>query len=468
MSELPALPSRPPEAWEPMLRLARLATRPLERFLRVQAASALLLVAASVTALTCENSSLRGRFRALWHTPLGLRVGGWSFERPLEWFVNDVLMVVFFFVVGMEIRREIHHGELSTARRAALPVAAALGGMLVPALLYLLIGGEGRAHSGWGVPMATDIAFAVGAFVALGRRVPPALRVLLLALAVIDDLGAILVIALFYSNGIALTGLGVSAAGLAAIFAMQALGVRSKLGYVPPAVVVWAGLYRAGVHPTLAGVIVGFVTPVRAWLGPEGFLQSAQEAIAQLAQRASGSADPHGLSGALRQVDLARREAVSPSESLIEALHPWVAYGIMPVFALANAGVSLDGAVFEGAPLRVTLGVTVGLLLGKPLGILAACWLALRLRVAALPVGIGWPHLVVLGLAAGIGFTMSLFIAQLAFDDAVLLANAKLGVLAGSVSATVAALALGRVLLPDAIVAGAAESADEAESSTEK
>jgi NhaA family Na+:H+ antiporter len=209
-----SLPPSPPEAWEPMLRFARLATRPLERFLRVQAASALLLLIASATALVCENSSLRGAYRALWHTPIGVRVGSLRLEQPLEWFVNDVLMVVFFFVVGMEIRREIHHGELSTPRRAALPVAAALGGMIAPALIYLAVAGGTALRRGWGVPMATDIAFAVGAFVALGSRVPPALRVLLLALAVIDDLGAIVVIAVFYSAGISLPGVLAAAAGV--------------------------------------------------------------------------------------------------------------------------------------------------------------------------------------------------------------------------------------------------------------
>jgi len=467
MTDDAALPERPPEAWEPMLRFARLATRPLERFLRVQAASALLLLIASATALVCENSSLRGAYRALWHTPIGVRVGSLRLEQPLEWFVNDVLMVVFFFVVGMEIRREIHHGELSTPRRAALPVAAALGGMIAPALIYLAVAGGTALRRGWGVPMATDIAFAVGAFVALGARVPPALRVLLLALAVIDDLGAIVVIAVFYSDGVRASGLLISALGIGGIFAMQGLGVRSRFSYIAPAAVVWAGLYRSGVHPTLAGVIVGFVTPVRAWLGPDGFVQSAGEAIAVLTQRAAGG-DALGLSEALRRVELARREALSPSEGLIEALHPWVAYGIMPLFALANAGVSLQGATLHGEPLRATLGITVALLAGKPLGVLVASALALRLRVATLPVGLGPRQLVVLGLAAGIGFTMSLFIAQLAFGVGGSLANAKLGVLAGSVFATLATLVAGRALLGDTPVRGAAESADEAESSTEK
>jgi Na+:H+ antiporter, NhaA family len=263
------LPSSPPEAWEPLLRFARLAGRPLERFLRIEAASGILLLVAAAVALLWANSPWAESYVHLWHTPVGVRFGNFTFERTLEWFVNDGLMVIFFFVVGMEIRREIHHGELSEWRRAALPAAAALGGMIAPACLYLVFAGASSTRSGWGVPMATDIAFAVGILTLLGKRVPAALRVLLLALAVIDDLGAIVVIAIFYSSGISLTGLLVAAAGFGGVFAMQRIGVRAKLAYVVPAVVAWAGIYAAGVHPTIAGVIVGLVTPVRAWLGPE-------------------------------------------------------------------------------------------------------------------------------------------------------------------------------------------------------
>ena len=269
------LPSSPPEAWEPLLRFARLAGRPLERFLRIEAASGILLLVAAAAALAWANSPWAESYVHLWHTPLGIRIGGFTFERSLEWVVNDGLMVIFFFVVGMEIRREIHHGELSEWRRAALPAAAALGGMLAPAALYLVIAGAPATHSGWGVPMATDIAFAVGILTLLGKRVPAALRVLLLAVAVIDDLGAIVVIALFYSSGIALSGLLVAALGFGGVFAMQRLGVRAKLAYVVPSVVAWAGIYAAGIHPTIAGVIVGLVTPVRAWLGPASWLGSA-------------------------------------------------------------------------------------------------------------------------------------------------------------------------------------------------
>lgn len=461
------LSSSPPEAWEPLLRLVRRAGRPLERFLRIEAASGILLLVAAAVALTWANSPWAESYVRLWHTPLGIRIGSFTFERSLEWFVNDGLMVIFFFVVGMEIRREIHHGELSEWRRASLPVAAALGGMVAPAALYLAFAGSPATRSGWGVPMATDIAFAVGILALLGRRVPAALRVLLLALAVIDDLGAIVVIAVFYSSGVELFGLLVAALGFVGVFAMQRIGVRAKLAYVVPAVVAWAGIYAAGIHPTIAGVIVGLVTPVRAWLGPDGFMVGVRQELEHLSQGTRGALSSHDLAATLRHVDVARREAMSPAESLIEMLHPWVAFGIMPVFALANAGVTVSGGSLDATSWTVVTAVAVGLVIGKPLGVLVACWVTLRFRIGTLPVGMTYRHLVVLGFVAGVGFTMALFIAQLAFTDAHLLAAAKIGVLAASGAAAILALVLGRVLLAPTAVAGAAQTADEAESMTE-
>ncbi|UQA58551.1 Na+/H+ antiporter NhaA [Polyangium aurulentum] len=461
------LPVSPPEAWEPLLRFTRLARRPLERFLGIEAASGILLLVAAAVALVWANSPWAESYVHLWHTPLGVRVGAFTFERPLEWVVNDGLMVIFFFVVGMEIRREIHHGELSEWRRAALPAAAALGGMLAPAGLYLIFAGAPATRSGWGVPMATDIAFAVGILTLLGKRVPAALRVLLLALAVIDDLGAIVVIALFYSSGVSSSGLLVAAAGFGGVLAMQRFGVRTKLAYVPPSIVAWAGIYVAGVHPTIAGVLVGLVTPVRAWLGPDGFVVGVREKLEHLAKTSTDTLSSHELAETLRHVDVARREAMSPAESLIETLHPWVAFGIMPVFALANAGVRISGGSLDPTSWRVLTAVAVGLVVGKPIGVLLASWIALRLRLGTLPLGMGLRHLVVLGVVAGVGFTMALFIAQLGFSDASLLAAAKLGVLAASGCAAIGGLVLGRLLLTPVRTAGSAQTADEAESSTE-
>lgn len=450
------------------MRAARLATRPLERFLRIEAASGILLLVAAAVALVWANSPWADAYLHLWHTPVGLRVGDFAIERSLEWIVNDGLMVIFFFVVGLEIRREIHHGELSELRRAALPLAAALGGMLVPALCYLAIASAPATRSGWGVPMATDIAFAVGILTLLGSRVPPALRVLLLALAVIDDLGAIVVIAFFYSDGISGAGLGIAAAGLAIIIVMQRLGVRAKAAYVAPGVVIWAGVAMAGVHPTIAGVVIGLITPVQAWLGPTGFLDDMRKELDQLERARPESLSPHELANTLQHVAVARREAMSPAESLIELLHPWVAFAIMPLFALANAGVVLTGGSFDDASWRVLSGAAVGLVVGKPIGVLLASALTLRLGLASLPAGLTKRHLVVLGAVAGVGFTMSLFIAQLAFADALLLGPAKLGILCASGVASVLALLLGRALLPPASVVSGAATADEAESSTSK
>jgi len=465
-SEAKPVASAPPGAWAPLVRVAEAARRPLERFLRIEASSGILLMLAAAAALAWANSPWAWTYHHLWQTPLGINVGVFRFERPLEWIVNDGLMAIFFFVVGLEIRREIHAGELSDVRRATLPFAAAMGGMVAPALIYLCVTPSGEASSGWGVPMATDIAFAIGILTLLGRRVPPALRVLLLALAVIDDLGAVVAIAMFYSSGITLAGLLAAALGLAGILAMQRFGVRAKLAYVPPSLVVWAGVYGAGVHPTIAGVIIGLVTPVRAWLGAEGFIHDTREKLDELSDASPQSLSRQELGEALQHVNLARREAMSPAESLIASLHPWVAFAIMPIFALANAGVKLSGDVLEGSSSRVAFAVVLGLLFGKPLGVLATTWGALKLGLCALPRGLGGRHLAVLGVVAGVGFTMALFIAQLAFEEPRLLAAAKMGVLGASGTAAVVALVLGRALLPRDPTHGAARTADAAEQST--
>ena len=460
--------SSPPEAWPSLLRLVRFAKLPLERFLQIEAASGIVLFVVAGVALAWANSPWSESYFRLWHTPLGVRLGGLAFERPLDWYVNDGLMAIFFFVVGLEIRREVHQGELSEWRRAALPAAAALGGMVAPALLYLGLAGAPATRRGWGVPMATDIAFAMGVLALLGKRVPAALRVLLLALAVIDDLGAIVVIALFYSAGLAPSGLLAVALGLVLLGAMRAFGVRSKLLYVAPAVLIWAGTYAAGVHPTIAGVVLGVLTPVQVWLGPKGFARSVRGVLDRLSRADELTPSSHDLAGALRRVEVARREVMSPAEALIEALHPWVAFLIMPLFALANAGVSLKGASLEGGGAAVALGAAAGLVVGKPLGVLVASGVALRTGLATLPRGLTARHLVVLGAVAGVGFTMSIFIAQLAFVDRATLGAAKLGVLAASAVAAALGLGLGRWLLRAEERADVAPTTDDAERSTEQ
>jgi len=314
--------------------------------------------------------------------------------------------------------------------------------------------------------MATDIAFAVGILALLGKRVPPALRVLLLALAVIDDLGAIVVIALFYASGFAAYGLLIALLGVGLVLLLQRLGVRSKAAYIAPGITVWAGIYISGVHPTIAGVLIGLITPVRSWFGTEGFILAARERLEHLERAVRNEVTP-SVALDLRKVNDARREALSPAESLITLLHPWVAFGIMPIFALANAGVTLDSAPLTDDSFLVAAAVAVGLVVGKPIGVLAGVWLTVRTGLGTLPAGIGGRHLIVLGIVAGVGFTMALFIAQLAFQDPALLDAAKLGILGASAVAGIAALALGRLMLSPTIAPTAAQSAYEAERSTE-
>jgi NhaA family Na+:H+ antiporter len=403
-------PSRPravaftitPSAPTPAERFGRALRRPLDRFLQLESASSVLLVAATAVALGWANSPWSAAYDAVWHAPLSLGVGSHIVNMSVELVINDVLMAVFFFAIGLEIRRELTTGELREPRRAALPAIAAVGGMVVPAAIYLLLN-RGPMARGWGIPMATDIAFAVGVLTLLGRRVPASVRVFLLALAIIDDIGAILVIAIFYSTGVQLDGLGLAVAGLAAVIALQRLGAARAMTYALPAVAVWLGLYRAGVHPTVAGVLLGIMTPARRWPG-------------------AGT-------------------DTSPAEALERAVHPWVSFAIMPLFALANAGVQVGAGGVLSEP-ALALGIAGGLLLGKPLGILGASWVAVRLRVASFPAELTWRSVLVVGMVAGIGFTMALFITDLALAPE-LAALAKLVVLLSSVIAAGATLVVG-------------------------
>ncbi|HEX5099278.1 MAG TPA: Na+/H+ antiporter NhaA [Polyangiaceae bacterium] len=384
----------------------------IEAFLKTEAASGVVLLGAAVVALALANSPAAGIYHRVQTFPLRLSVHEFAFERSLSFWVNDGLMVLFFFVVGLEIRREMHAGELSEWKRAVVPTAAALGGMVVPAAIYLGCAGRPESHHGWGVPMATDIAFAVGILALLGSRVPPPLRMLLLALAIIDDIGAILVIAFAYSSGLSLTGVAVALSGFGAVLLLRRLRVRRKFAYLVPALVTWGGTYAAGVHPTIAGVALGLVTPVTVW--PSAALDG---------------------------------ETLSPADQLIQGLHPWVAFGIMPLFALANAGVTLSGFALDEVSRGVVLGVVLGLVVGKPLGVALATAFVLRTGLGTLPAGFGRLHVVVVGIVAGVGFTMALFVAELAFHEGPLLDAAKLGILAASALSGVLTLLVGRAVL---------------------
>lgn len=398
-------------------------TAPVRRFLHIEAASGAVLLACAVVALVVANSPLGHGFHQFWQTPLGVTLNGWELVKPLEWWVNDGLMTVFFFVVGLEIKRELAVGELNSPRKAALPVVAAVGGMVVPAGVYLLFGHAGAATRGWGIPMATDIAFVVGVMAAFGNRVPFGLKIFLLSLAIADDMGAVLVIALAYTEQLNLTMLALAGGGFVLTVALNLLGVRPVPIYALVGAATWLATYKSGIHPTVAGVVLGLLTPYRAWIE----LPTLRDALQTLLGRAEdGSAEPRDL----RRMEFAAREAVPPLQRLEHLLHPWVGFVIMPVFALANAGVVVDPAVVTD---RVSLAVAAGLLVGKPVGIVLFAWLAVRLKLAVLPTGVTWRLMLAAGLLGGIGFTMSLFVGGLAFPDhAELLAAAKTGILLGS------------------------------------
>lgn len=422
--------------------------KPIERFLHVEAASGIVLVLAAVTALAWANSPWGHLYEPLWQAPVTIGVGGLTLTHSVRFWINDGFMVVFFFVVGLEIRREIHDGELSEPKRAALPVAAALGGMAVPALIYVLLNPERPARDGWGVPMATDIAFAVGVLALLGRRVPGAVRILLLAVAIIDDIGAILVIAVFYSTGVRWEWLALAGGGVALVVVLQRINVRLPLAYVVPGAVIWAGMLQGGIHPTIAGVVLGLLTPVRPWFGAQGFLATAHHVIERVRQQVDRGHDSRDLIQPLADLGRARREALSPVVRIEAALHPWVAFGVMPLFALANAGVAVGAVSLEEAGAsRLLLGIVLGLVVGKPVGVILGCVAAIGVGAAAMPAGVAWSGIALVGCVAGIGFTMAIFVAGLAFPGAGHLGIATLAVLAASAVAAVLGLALGRLLL---------------------
>jgi Na+:H+ antiporter, NhaA family len=432
-------------------------SEPFVRFAALESSSALLLLLASAAALAAANSPFGAAWQAFWQTPLALSLGdAFQLSLPLVAWVNDGLMAIFFFLIGLEIKRDLLSGELSSFRRAMLPVAGALGGMLLPAGIYAAFHLGEETIRGFGIPMATDIAFAVGALALLGARVAPGLRAFLLALAIADDLGAVTVIALFYTEEIHLGALAMAGAGLAVGWALNRAGVRSPLVYLALGAFVWLETHHSGVHATMAGVALGFLTPAsRDGPGHETLVERAGDALERLRRALGGGAepvsDPHGDArhGALRELRRLGRASLSPLDYLIHELERWVAFGVMPVFALANAGVAIETATLgDPSAQRVALAVALGLLLGKPLGIAAASWLAVASGVATLPAGVSWSAIFATGLLAGIGFTVSLFVTALAFDAPVLVAGGKLGTLGGSLLAAVLGLGLLSRVLP--------------------
>jgi NhaA family Na+:H+ antiporter len=409
-------------------RLARSIGRPIASFLHVEAAGGIVLLAAAIIALVWANSAWSETYEQFWGTHITIEVGTWELSEDLRHWVNDALMTIFFLVVGLEIKYEMVRGELRDPRRAAVPIAAAVGGMVVPATIYWAFNPSGPAADGWGIPMATDIAFALGVIAVLGRRLPSSARVFMLTLAIVDDVGAITVIAVFYTENVSLVWLGVAAAGVVAIILLQRVNVWSLSVYVIIGVVVWLGVFQSGVHATIAGVILGVLAP--AWP-----LLDQAEARAYIRRQEPDKFDAEYV----RRSRFLLGESVSVAERLERYLHPWSAYVILPIFALANAGIYLGGGVLEEAVTApVTVGIVAGLVVGKTIGITLASWLAVATGLGRRPEGLTWPMVAGLAMIAGIGFTVSLFIAGLAFPAGSLLeAEAKVGILAGSLIAAV-------------------------------
>ena len=404
----------------------RLIARPVRNFLSTEAGGGIVLLVATVVALVWANSPFSESYSALWETRLRIELGGFVLEEDLRHWVNDGLMAIFFFVVGMEIKRELVVGELNAIRRAALPALAAVGGMVVPALFYALLNAGGPGGAGWGIPMATDIAFAVGVLALLSDRVASGLKVFLLSLAIVDDIGAILVIAIFYSGGIETTWLLVAALLLGLVVFLRRANVYWVPIYVVVGSAVWLAMFESGVHATIAGVALGLLTPARP-TDPGGFPD-----VLENAQLLSSEPDAQSLRGVTFQA----HEVVSVAERLEHVLHPWTSYLIIPLFALANAGVVLSAeSVGDAVTSPVALGIIFGLVAGKVVGITFMSWLAIKLGLGEAPPGMTWSQLVGTAAVAGIGFTVSLFITALAFEDPELVAAAKMGVLLASFAA---------------------------------
>jgi Na+:H+ antiporter, NhaA family len=418
---------------------------PMRRFIHQEQTGGILLLVATVIALVFANSPVAPFYDDLLHTYIGISVGPFTLNETLAHWINDGLMAIFFFVVGLEIKREILVGELATPRAAALPIIAAFGGAVVPALIYFAFNAGTPGVRGWGVPMATDIAFALGCLALLGRRVPFGIKVFLTALAIVDDLIAILVIAIFYAGELNFTALNIGFLVLAVLFGLNMLGFRQTLLYAGLGVVVWLAFLQSGVHATIAGVLVAMTVPARFRIDAPTFMERARELLRQFeasSQQPSRMLTDETQQTAVIELEEACEQVQAPLQKLEHSLHPWVSLFIMPVFALANAGVALSPSGFGGAGLPIVGGIVLGLVIGKPIGIVAATVLAVRLGISELPRGATWAHVLGAGVLAGIGFTMSLFIAALAFEDPQRLDSAKIGILVASLIAGIAGMTL--------------------------
>ena len=418
--------------------LSRVLRVPIQKFIHTEETGAIVLLLAAATALGLANSPWADQFFDFWHTELSLDIHVFALAEDLEHLVNDGLMALFFFVVGLEIKRELLHGELSTFRKAALPVVAAIGGMAVPALVYLYFNWSGDGAVGWGIPMATDIAFALGVLALLGSRAPPELRVFLLGLAVFDDLGAIAVIAIFYVETISWPDLWLGIATFVAMAACVRLGIRSHVLYILLGIVMWQFFLESGVHATLAGVLAASLVPAGHQVNRMQYADTVDGLLRDF-RVAMDEGNEDEAEAIAEEIERLSRSAEGPMESLEATIHPWVSFLVLPVFALANAGIVFTSdTVSEAMASSVTLGIAAGLLAGKVIGIVGFTWLAVRFGVGTLPSAVGWRHVLGVAFLCGMGFTVSLFVSGIAFDHASLVDQAKIGVFGASLLAGVA------------------------------
>jgi NhaA family Na+:H+ antiporter len=418
--------------------------RPFQRFFQTESAGGALLLLCSIAALIVANSPWAGAYAEFWHTPIALTVGTHGLTLSLHGWINDGLMAVFFLLVGLEIKRELVAGELASARQAALPIAAAIGGMIAPAALYVAITAGGEGVHGWGIPMATDIAFALGTLALVAPGVPTGAKVFLAALAIVDDMGAVLVIALFYTSSVSWSAVALAGGFLAALVLLNRLGVRRLTPYLVLGVGLWFFVHESGVHATIAGVLLAFTIPTRTRINAMQFSVRARELLDEFDRTETGDLlvlTSKGQQEALFALERASEEVTEPLLRLEHALHSFAAFVVMPIFAVANAGVPLSGMPSD---MSVAVAAGLGLAIGKPLGITLAAWLTVKAGLAALPHRVSWLTLHACAWLGGIGFTMSLFIATLAFGGSALLDAAKIGVMAGSLVAGIVAVVVMR------------------------
>lgn len=411
------------------LRAVEIVVKPFQEFVRLEASGGILLLIAAIVAIVWSNSSWAASYFHLFSLPFEFGVGEWSLSKPISLWINDGLMAVFFLLVGLEIKRELLSGELSDPRQAAFPVFAAVGGMVLPAIIYLVVNTGGEGSNGWGIPMATDIAFALGILALVGRGIPVSLKIFLTAYAIIDDLGAILVIAVFYSQKLALTYLLWAGVLLVLLYTMGRLGTRKLFPYVLIGFVIWFLFLKSGIHATVAGVLLAIVIPHGKGVSHSGLLKQLKQLVSRLSFNEENEKEM--TTSLLHEVEALTSQAQSPLSRLEHNIHPWVSFLIMPVFALANAGVSLSGTGLNSLTTPVGMGIIVGLIVGKQLGVLGFAWLGVKTRLANLPPDITWKHIYGTAILGGVGFTMSLFINSLAFQGQ-LAETAKLAILAAS------------------------------------